>query len=145
MMPRDGESVSGSAVSYSLQPHGLQPARLLCPRNSQGKNTGVGCHLPSPGDLPNSGIESESLAQQADSLPSESPGKPQAGDGDGSKCELAIQQILFQLSTMKKFRDCYTALNLQLTILYCALKRGKISKYVILWQLKTKKVFKVKF
>ena len=28
----------------SLQPHGLQPARLLCPWDSPGKNTGVGCH-----------------------------------------------------------------------------------------------------
>ena len=25
-------------------PRGLQPARLLCPWNSPGKNTGVGCH-----------------------------------------------------------------------------------------------------
>ena len=34
-------------VSYSLiclRPHGLYPARLLCPWNSPGKNTGVGCH-----------------------------------------------------------------------------------------------------
>ena len=30
-------------MSDSLQPHGL-PTRLLCPRNSPGKNTGVGCH-----------------------------------------------------------------------------------------------------
>ena len=28
----------------SLQPHGLQPARLLCPWDSPGKNTGVGIH-----------------------------------------------------------------------------------------------------
>ena len=28
-----------------LQPYALQPARLLCPWNSPGKNTGVGCHL----------------------------------------------------------------------------------------------------
>ena len=28
----------------SLQPHGLQPARLLCPWDSPGKNTEVGCH-----------------------------------------------------------------------------------------------------
>ena len=27
-----------------LQPHGLQPDRLLCPWDSLGKNTGVGCH-----------------------------------------------------------------------------------------------------
>jgi len=26
----------------TLLPHGLQPARLLCPWNSPGKNTGVG-------------------------------------------------------------------------------------------------------
>ena len=28
-----------------LLPHGLQPARLLCPWDSPGKNTGVGCHF----------------------------------------------------------------------------------------------------
>ena len=27
-----------------LDPHGLQPPRLLCPWDSPGKNTGVGCH-----------------------------------------------------------------------------------------------------
>ena len=30
-------------MSDSLQPYGLQPARLLCPWDSPGKNTGVGC------------------------------------------------------------------------------------------------------
>ena len=34
-----------SAVSNSLRPRGLQPARLLCPRDFLGKNTGVGCHF----------------------------------------------------------------------------------------------------
>ena len=38
------ESVSHSAVSDSLWPHGLLPTRFLCPRDSPGKNTGVGCH-----------------------------------------------------------------------------------------------------
>ena len=28
----------------TLQPHGLQPTRLLCPRNSLGRNTRMGCH-----------------------------------------------------------------------------------------------------
>ena len=32
--------VSRSVMSNSLRPHGLQPARLLCPWNSPGKNTG---------------------------------------------------------------------------------------------------------
>ena len=36
---------SRSVVSNSLWPHGLQPTRLLCPCNSPGKNTGVGCHF----------------------------------------------------------------------------------------------------
>ena len=30
-------------MSNSVQPHGQQPTRLLCPRDSLGKNTGVGC------------------------------------------------------------------------------------------------------
>ena len=32
-------------MSNSLQPHRLQPKRLLCPWDSPGKNTGVGCHF----------------------------------------------------------------------------------------------------
>ena len=32
-------------VSNSLKPHELQPARLPCPWDSPGKNTGVGCHF----------------------------------------------------------------------------------------------------
>ena len=35
-----------------------------------------GLPFPSPGDLPDPGIEAGSPALQADSLPSESPGKP---------------------------------------------------------------------
>ena len=36
--------VNHPVVSESLQPHGLQPTRLLCPWDFPGKNTGVGCH-----------------------------------------------------------------------------------------------------
>ena len=43
--PRSGSSVSRSAVSNSLPPRGLYSTRLLCPRDSPGKNTGVGCHF----------------------------------------------------------------------------------------------------
>ena len=35
---------SRSVVSDSLQPHGLQPTRLLHPCDFPGKSTGVGCH-----------------------------------------------------------------------------------------------------
>ena len=41
-----------------------------------GKNTEVGCPFPSPGDLPDPGLESRSPALQADSLLAEPPGKP---------------------------------------------------------------------
>ena len=34
-----------SVISNSLWPHGPWPARLLCPWDSPGKNTGVGCHF----------------------------------------------------------------------------------------------------
>ena len=37
--------VSHSVVSESLRPHGWQPARLLCPWDFPGKNTGVGSHF----------------------------------------------------------------------------------------------------
>ena len=36
---------SHSVVSNSLCPHGLWPARLLCPWDFPGKYTGVGCHF----------------------------------------------------------------------------------------------------
>ena len=39
------ESISCSAVSDYLRPHGLQPTRRLCPWASPGKNTGVGCRF----------------------------------------------------------------------------------------------------
>ena len=37
---------SHSVVSDSVRPHRLKPIRLLCPWDSPGKNTGVGCHFP---------------------------------------------------------------------------------------------------
>ena len=49
--------VSCSVVSDSLQPCGLQPARLLCPWNSPGKNTGVDCHSLLHGIFPTQGSD----------------------------------------------------------------------------------------
>ena len=34
-----------SLMSNSWRLHGLSPARLLCPRDFSGKDTGVGCHI----------------------------------------------------------------------------------------------------
>ena len=44
-LPRCLLCVSCSVMSNSFQPRGPQPARLLCPWDSPGKNTGVGCHF----------------------------------------------------------------------------------------------------
>ena len=50
------ESVSCSIMPNSLQLHGLQPARLLCPWNFPGKNTGVSCHSLFQGIFPTQGL-----------------------------------------------------------------------------------------
>ena len=59
-----------------LRSHVLQPARLLCPWDFPGKNTGVSCRFPLPKDLSNPGIEPRSAILWADSLPAEPQGKP---------------------------------------------------------------------
>ena len=63
-------------VQVFVTPWPIVPARFLCPWDFLGKNTGVGCHCPSPGDLPDPRIEPSSPILQADALPSEPPGKP---------------------------------------------------------------------
>ena len=49
-----------------LWPHGLQPTRLLCPRNFPGKNTGVGPHFLLQGILPTPGLNLFLLCWQVD-------------------------------------------------------------------------------
>ena len=64
--------VESLSRSNSLRPHGLQPARLLCPWDSPGKNAGVGCHLLLQGIFPVEGLNLRlwhHLHWQADSLP----------------------------------------------------------------------------
>ena len=78
-------------VSNSLRPHGLWPARLLCPRDSPGKNTGVGCHFLLQGIFPTQESHpgflhsGESPALQAGSLPTEPTGKPDVDFGLAKK------------------------------------------------------------
>ena len=68
--------VSHSVVSDSLRPHELYPARLLCPWNSPGKNTGVDCHSLLRRIFLTQGLEPWSPASQAESLPLELQGSP---------------------------------------------------------------------
>ena len=57
-----------SVVSDSLQPHGLQPTRLLCPWDSPGKNTGVGGHFLLQGIIPTQESNPRLLLWHMDSL-----------------------------------------------------------------------------
>ena len=76
--------LSHSVMSSSLQSHRLQPTRLLCAWGFSRKEYWSGLPCPPPGNFPNPGIKSRFAALQADSVPSESPGKsmniPSPGD-----------------------------------------------------------------
>ena len=54
--PPSAHVLSCSVVFDSLQPCGLQPARLLCPWDLPGKNTGVGCLPLVQGFFPTQGL-----------------------------------------------------------------------------------------
>ena len=61
-----------SVMSNYLQPHGLKPVRLLCPRDSPGKNSGVSCHALLQEIFPTQGLNPHLLCLlhwQAGSLP----------------------------------------------------------------------------
>ena len=63
----------------TLQPHGLEPARLLCPWDFLGKNTAVGSHALLQGIFLTQGSNLSLLCLlrcQVDSLPLAPPGKP---------------------------------------------------------------------
>ena len=83
--------LTSSVMSDSLQSCGLQPARLLCALGLSRQEYWSGLPCPPPGDLPNPGIEPRPPALQADSLPSEPPGKPM-NTGVGS---LSLLQGIF--------------------------------------------------
>ena len=68
--------LSRLVMSYSLQtPLDCSPPSSSVHADSPSKNTRVGCYVLPSGDLPNPGKEPRSPALQADSLPSEPPGK----------------------------------------------------------------------
>ena len=71
--------LSCSVMSNSLWPHGLWPARLFCPWDSPGKNTGVGSHFLLQGIFPTKGLIlglQHLLRWQVESLPLSHLGSP---------------------------------------------------------------------
>ena len=83
--------LSFSVVSDSLQPHGLEPTRLLCLWNSPGLNNGVGCHALLQRLFWTQGLSHESPVLQVDSLPHVPPGKTNLCRG---KCLAVVVQSL---------------------------------------------------
>ena len=71
--------LSHSVMPNSLRPHGLHPTRLLCPWGFSREECWSGLPFPSPGDLPNPEVEPRSPVLEANSLPSDPPGKPIRG------------------------------------------------------------------
>ena len=67
-----------SLSHVSLQPHGHMASLSM---GFSRQEYWSGLPFPSPGDLPNPGIEPKSPALQADSLPAEPPGKPCKAQG----------------------------------------------------------------
>ena len=64
------------AMSNSLQPHGLHPARLLCPWDIPGKDTGLGCHFFLQGMFQTQRLNLCPLHWQMNSLPLSYLGSP---------------------------------------------------------------------
>ena len=78
-----------SVVSDSLWPHGMQPARLLCPRDFPGKNTGLGCHFLLQGIFLTQGLNPwllHLLHWQAIFKITEPPGKPKIFNTSANLC-----------------------------------------------------------
>ena len=106
----ENESESHSVMSNSLQPH----ARLLCPWDSPGKNTGVDHHTLLPDDLPDPRIDpriepaslTSLLDWQAGSLLLVPPGKPiTSWQVDGETMETVIDFIILG-SKITEDGDC---------------------------------------
>ena len=103
--------LSCSVVSSSLRPHGLQPCRLLCPWDSPGKNTGVGCHALLQKIFPTQGSNSGLLH-----LPSEPP-----GDSAGPNSETHQDKELLSMSVpFSSFsnRNAYNYYHMPITPLH---------------------------
>ena len=110
--------VRHSVVSDSLQPHGLQPARLFCPWDFPGKNTGVSCHF-LQGIFSTQGSNSCVLHQQSGSLPLHH-------QGSLLKHMLAGKQVCISNDHFVFIRTCYF-----FSYLCCSrdIQRGRV-KYI---------------
>ena len=79
---RESKSQLHSRVQLFVTPWTVAHQAPLS-KEFSGQEHWSGLPFPSPGDFPNPGIKTGSPALQADSLPTEPPGKPLVGEGPG--------------------------------------------------------------
>ena len=115
-------------MSNSLWPHGLYSSRLLCPWGFSRQEYWSGLSCPLPGDLSSSGIEPRSPTLQADSLPSEPPGKPK-NTRVGS---LSLLQGIFPTQELNRGllqADCLPAELLGKPVLICIFSQNITNEF----------------
>ena len=95
-------------MPYSLQPHGLHPHQVPLSMGFSRQGNWSSLPFPSPGDLPDPGIEPRSPALQADSLPTELPGKPKRT----VRC-LEFHTYLISFVAKRRFQDTWLPQVLQ--------------------------------
>ena len=93
-------------ASGSLRPHGLQPTRLSCSRDSPGKTTGVGCHVLLQGIVLSQGLNPSLLKLlhgQADSLPLSHLGTPRKSINI-TRCEAGKSVLIWILCLTERIK-----------------------------------------
>ena len=95
-------NVNACALSHvCVWPHRLKPARLLCPWDSPGENTGVGCHVLFQGIFPTQGSNLcllHLMHWHVCSLPLAPPGKPLVSVKVNEQTVLDIGKMSMSLS-----------------------------------------------
>ena len=81
----------------TLQPHSLQPTRLLCPWDSPGKSTGLGCHSLLQGIFLTQGSNPHLLHWQVGFLPLVTPGKRFRQLGECQRFFQSLRGLYLQL------------------------------------------------
>ena len=102
MVPSIGFLFSPKLCPTLGDPRGLQPARLLCPSDFPGKDTGMVCHFPLQGIFPTQRFNPCLRSWPTDSLPLSHRGSPQGrhpSKGDPTPIQLTLEVLtLIKLS-----------------------------------------------
>ena len=94
--------VSHSVMPDSLRPHGLQPTRLLCPRDFPGKDTGTGCLFLLQGIFPTQGWNTDLLHCRQLLYHLSNEGNPKAWQGE-VKCLVMLGLWRTKLTSLSAF------------------------------------------